>query len=198
MRYLLVAAATVTMLAASFGGWAAGGQIASAQGPTPVPDLDVQMDGNRVSWTPLGGAAEYRLTGTLLAIRVNASDPCLPSLAEDRRTITIDERLGADATEFEAPLPPLPPEDRWLVASVNITLRAFDAQGREIAAQAATSVEESACPPAATATPQPTVSSLPRTGAGQTRGGGSSVALVFTVAGTGLLALAWVRSRQAT
>lgn len=88
-----------------------------------------------VTWNSVSGTDEYRLTGTIDALRVNANDAfCVPPLAEDSHTLTLDETFEASVTQFELPLPKLPAEDAWYFIETSVTLEAFDSEGILLAA----------------------------------------------------------------
>lgn len=116
-----------------------------------------------IRWRALEGIEHYRLTARYLAVRVHAAAPyCTPPLAEDRRTVEVDEQLDGGVTEFALQLPELPVEDAWYLASGFVQIEAFDADGAVIAAGGGGGVTETPfC--TATATPGPI---LPDTGSG--------------------------------
>jgi hypothetical protein len=136
-----------------------------------------------VAWSSVSGTDEYRLTGTIFALRVNANDAfCTPPLADDRQTLTLDETIEASATRFELPLPELPAEDEWFFFDTSVQLQAFDAEGVLLAVGSARGIGETNPLHCATIEPE-----LPLTGSGSARGDGRySIAYVLatvTVAG---------------
>lgn len=99
-------------------------QVVARAEPAPSPTPRVQPDeGWRMSrpdagiyaWSAVTGAVSYRVSGTLTLFRENAADPCLPPLAEETRTLSIDEVIDAADRSYAVPLPPLPAGDRWYV-----------------------------------------------------------------------------------
>lgn len=143
-------------------------RAARAQEPTPTPVADLGLDTDAVfgligpspliRWRPLAAAASFRLTGSLYAGRVNRADPfCTPPARADTRTIAVDQTLDGTATELPVGLPAISDGDAWFVSNVQVGLRAFDDQGREIGAQLGGGVAEARCArPPTTATPAAT------------------------------------------
>ena len=118
-------------------GLAIAGTTAAAHASTPAniklvaPLLN---DEPIVTWTSVVGAEEYRLTGTIYALRVNANDAfCTPPLMGDNQTLTLDEAIDGSVTLFELPLPEMPEEDAWFFAETRVTLEAFDSEGITLA-----------------------------------------------------------------
>lgn len=152
----------------------------------------VSNDEPIVSWNSVPGTDEYRLTGTIYALRVNANDPfCVPPLAGDSRTLTLDETIEASATRFELPLPELPAEDTWFFYDTRVTVEAFDSEGVMLAGGNIMGIGETNA--LHCATPEPV---LPTTGSGSERaaGLGPIAYLIAAVALGGIGALALRRA----
>ncbi len=118
-----------------------------------------------ITWNSVSGTDEYRLTGTIYALRVNAKDAlCAPPLAEDSQTLTLDETIEASVTRFELPLPELPVEDAWFFSDTRVKLEAFDSKGVLLAAANVGGISETHPLYCATVEPE-----LPTTGGGGAR-----------------------------
>lgn len=135
---------------------------AAAQSPTPTPESEPPPTTFQLgfeapltyTWPPVTAATDLQITGTVLALRVNALDPfCTPPLEADTRTVSIDEELPGDATSYTIPLPVLPPSDTWLVAQDSILLDAFDGETLVAQGQRGIIVETLCLRPTPTATP---------------------------------------------
>jgi len=88
-----------------------------------------------ITWEATGDIAQYEITGTILAVRINAADPfCTPPLESDSRTLDLGETFEAATTEFRLPLPSLPPQDAWFFSDTVVTVKALDEAGQTIAA----------------------------------------------------------------
>jgi hypothetical protein len=174
----------------------------TAQDATPTPtfltDLGLEKDSvlgligpnPAIRWRAVGGAAQFQLTATLTAARVNEADPiCTPATQSENRTIRIDETLPGTATSFTVAFPPVAEGDAWFVSSSDVLLRVFASDGSQIGAQSGGGISESICSrPAATATAAPPAA-LPRTGASDAaRRNNPSMVWVLLGAGFGAFA----------
>jgi hypothetical protein len=164
MAMVRVLPASLTLVAGALLGCTAA--LAQAPGATPSPQpFDPQLswdDHDSFSWRSVPGATRYVLSGTLTALRVNAASPfCVRPLADDTRSITLNEQLAADAVSFRVELPAAPAPDTWFVSSVSVGIQAFDSSGSPIAGGFIGRVAETVCAAAVTATvvPFPTAAS---------------------------------------
>lgn len=177
-----------------------GGEATSTPEPTPTATpaellfhVPLSNEEPLISWPSVAGAVAYRLTGTLLVGRVNAADPfCQRPLVSDQRTITVDETLDSEITQFQLPLPPLPPEDTWFFFQTDVKLVALDGDGAVIAGGAIGGIADGALAQCPTPTAMPR---LPATGTGaihSTDGQRDLLAAVFAAGAVslGLLAIA--------
>ncbi len=160
--------------------------------PTFV-DLRIDLQGARVAWSVVPGAASYRLTGEFTAVEVNASNPCLPTQdgTNESRTITLDETLPTASSFFDLPLPVLPPQDEWLVSATSMEIQALDVAGGVVGTSRGLFVSEGC----REARPSPVIQ-LPPTGLAPTSGDeGSRYAWAATALGGTLFLLAYAARR---
>lgn len=133
------------------------GRPTLAQEATPTQITDLGLDGESVlgligptatiSWQMTGGVDRFQLTATLLAIRVNRSDPfCTPPAQPDTTEIAIEQSFANATTEFAVTFPALPDSDAWFVYQRSLFLRAFAADGSQIGAEGGGFVSETLCP----------------------------------------------------
>lgn len=126
------------------------------------------LTANLIVWGALDGAASYRVVASGEAVRANGDDPyCTPPLADERRTIMIDETVAAPATTLSMGLPQLPAPDRWFVPLFEVELTVLDANGQPISSGGFAAQGEVGCFDEQTGgRPPATAGSLPNTGAG--------------------------------
>jgi hypothetical protein len=163
--------------------------------PTPIVDVldatfPVGFDDPVIQWEPVTGAAEFRLTATVWADRINRDDRfCTSPLEPGRRTLRIDKTLDGETTEYHLRLPDLPPVDAWFIRHTQAKLHALREDGEVIAA-----AEVSASPPAVYSLCVVPRITLPPTGSGP--GESTPVvpaAIAGGVAAAGLVAFATLR-----
>lgn len=152
--------------------------VTPAPAATPVfaTELGLNIDeviglarpGATIRWREAGAGVTYGLSGDLFVVRANADDPlCTAAAIQDRRTITLNEKLPHGRTEFQVPFPPLPLGEGWFVYDGHVSLTELDAVGGEIGSQRASAISESRCSRPASPTASVT---LPATGVGVSGG----------------------------
>lgn len=200
MRTIAIASTLIILATALVRGGAQAGPPEGEPTATPTPaqillQVPLSNDEPLISWQPVSNAVEYRLTGTLLVSRLNAISPfCQSPLVSDQRTLTLDESLDGQITEFQLPLPTLPPEDVWFFFETSVQLLALNKDGVVLAAGNVGGIANGALAQCSTSTPTP---QLPPTGQGFTPTGQDTqklVSLFLLVLGLGLttLSASWI------
>lgn len=131
--------------------------------PTAVPPVDLRVDvlqdPPRVVWVAAPGAATYKLTGSVMAVKVRS----FSCVGDGALRFELNETLSAGTTSFTLHLPALPENERWVVGILPLQVIAFDAQGRAIGGSGGGLISDTCLGPAASP-----IAALPGTGAGAT------------------------------
>ena len=99
-----------------------------------------------VSWGTVNGAVEHRLSGTVLAVRVNTADPfCAAPIEQGSLEVPFDITLPSATLSYSVPLPPLPQPDAWFMSTMRAEIKAIDSHGAVIAAGVGGLVAETVC-----------------------------------------------------